>query len=99
MKLPDQESFAALGTDWTIKRGADIDLQLSDEEVWAVTDHLDNSIKIRRECDPTYLIHEVIHVIEKAMQMNLDDQDVHLIARGLRAILRENPFLIKEMFA
>ena len=37
------------------------------------------------------LLHEVIHAIDYGIQVNLEERQVHALASGLYAVMRDNP--------
>ena len=43
------------------------------------------------------VLHEVIHAVEYGMQLEMEEEQVHSLASGLYAVLRDNPKLVKYL--
>lgn len=46
------------------------------------------------ECSAETMLHEIIHCIEYATNLNLEENEVWCISRGIYTVLRDNPQLV-----
>jgi len=76
----------------------------ADDGHWGETLQRNHSVRVDPDSDqPTVLVHETIHTIEQALNIEpIDEEHVHAIARGWVCILGDNPdmvvWLVQELF-
>jgi len=44
------------------------------------------------------LLHEVVHSIDDAMQLKMNERQVHCVATGLIAALKDNPEFLEYLY-
>lgn len=49
------------------------------------------------EAEQDTLLHEVLHGVERAMDLDLEETKVHRIATGLLAVLKDNPDFLEYL--
>lgn len=66
-------------------------------------DHNDQTITIKgglTRCDRfEVILHEIIHAISEATEADLSEKQTRILGRGLFAVMRENPEMIKSLMA
>ena len=71
------------------------------EEAYGLCDSDEQRIWIKEgqplESEQDTVLHEVLHAVESAMNMDLDDKIIHLLATGLLAVIRDNPTFVRYL--
>lgn len=91
MKRPPSH-IRILGTDWTVEFSKD----LEDDADEGKTLINRRRILLNQEADePVTLLHELLHAIEFSLNIELNHDHLHGVARCLTAVLRDNPPLAR----
>lgn len=68
------------------------------EELNGLADHDNQDIQIRTgmplETEQEKVLHETLHIIECAMEMDLEDEVIARFATGLLAVMKDNPSFV-----
>lgn len=71
------------------------------EELNGLADYDGQDVQIKNdlplETEQEKVLHETLHIIECAMEMDLEDEVVARFANGLLAVLKDNPSLISYL--
>ena len=71
------------------------------EEVMGLADHDNQDIQIKEgmplETEQEKVLHETMHMIECAMEMDLEEEVISRFATGLLAVLKDNPGLVSYL--
>lgn len=87
------KSARVLGARWTIKEDPDM---LPDDDDWGRTNPRTRTIVIHPEADqPSTLIHEFLHTLEFALGLELEEEEIQQIAKGISAIFADNKELVQ----
>ena len=101
MKIPNQVKI--LGHDIVIRYEDTIKLDKREES--GIASFTDGTILLARQCHDLPIsedvkaetfIHEVLHFVNEAMTMGLTEKQVHRVARGIYAFIKDNNFLSEE---
>ena len=69
--------------------------KVDDEDSMGEVDHASQRILIKSaqtlQAEQDTLLHETLHAIEHAMDMEFDETEIHRLTAGLLQVLRDNP--------
>lgn len=80
-----------MGSTWSLElvRGLH-----DDAAAWGITTEKRRRIQLDTEAaEPVTVLHELLHAIEASLDLNVDEATVQGLARGLVAVLADNPSL------
>lgn len=97
-RLPLPERFHFMNQVWTVRYAKSGELQ---DCIGQCNPH-NNTIMIQRDLAPDVetqtLLHELVHVIEMTLQLDMPERTVDLIAAGVLHLLRSNPHILNSIF-
>lgn len=71
------------------------------EKAWGEYDYLQQIVRIQKGQHPAFeadtVLHELIHAIDDVMQLGMKERQVHCVASGVLALLKDNPHLLEYL--